>query len=60
MVAQATTKIAQVIRIVASLLKALGKALSSALTWLVQLRDLFDGFWRALNELKKSQSTAPS
>ena len=38
----------------------LGKALSSALTWLVQLRDLFDGFWRALNELKKSQATAPS
>ncbi|MFD0200363.1 MULTISPECIES: hypothetical protein [Saccharothrix] len=59
-VAQATAKIAQVVRIVASLLKALGKALSSALTWLVQLRDLFDAFWRALNELKKSQATAPA
>ncbi|WP_367127593.1 hypothetical protein [Saccharothrix sp. HUAS TT1] len=59
-VAQATSKIAQVVRIVASLLKALGKALSSALTWLVQLRDLFDAFWRALNELKKSQSSAPA
>lgn len=59
-VAQATTKIAQVVRMVASMLKALGKALSSALTWLVQLRDLFDAFWRALNELKKSQATAPA
>ncbi|WP_309115900.1 hypothetical protein [Saccharothrix sp.] len=59
-VAQATAKIAQVVRIVASMLKALGKALSSALTWLVQLRDLFDAFWRALNELKKSQATAPA
>ncbi|WP_158854785.1 hypothetical protein [Saccharothrix deserti] len=59
-VAQATTKIAQVVRIVASMLKALGKALSSALTWLVQLRDLFDALWRALNELKKSQATAPA
>lgn len=58
-VAQATAKIAQVVRIVASMLKALGKALASALTWLVQLRDLFDAFWRALNELKKSQATAP-
>ncbi|MEU4804982.1 hypothetical protein [Actinosynnema sp. NPDC023587] len=59
-IAQATTKIAQVVRTVASMLKALGKALASALTWLVQLRDLFDGFWRALNELKKSQATAPA
>ncbi|WP_143116460.1 hypothetical protein [Lentzea xinjiangensis] len=58
--AQATAKIAQVVRIVASMLRALGKALSSALTWRVQLRDLFDGFWRALNELKKSQTAAPN
>ena len=42
------------------MMKALGKALSSALTWLVQLRDLFDGFWRALNALKQSQATAPA
>jgi hypothetical protein len=59
-VAQATTKIAQVVRIVASMMKALGKALASGLTWLVQLRDLFDGFWRALNALKQSQATAPA
>ncbi len=59
-VAQATAKIAQVVRIVASMMKALGKALASALTWLVQLRDLFDGFWRALNALKQSQATAPA
>ncbi|GAA3463608.1 hypothetical protein ACFFSW_30665 [Saccharothrix longispora] len=59
-VAQATAKIAQVVRIVANMLRALGKALSSALTWLVQLRDLFDGFWRALTELEKSRATAPA
>jgi len=59
-VSQATVKIAQVVRTVANMLRALGKALASALTWLVQLRDLFDGFWRALNELKKSQATVPA
>lgn len=59
-VAQATSKIAQVVRIVASMMKALGKALASALTWLVQLRDLFDGFWRALNALKQNNATAPA
>jgi hypothetical protein len=59
-VAQATAKIAQVVRIVASMMKALGKALASAITWLITLRDLFDGFWRALNALKESNATAPA
>lgn len=59
-VAQATSKIAQVVRLVSSMMRALGKALSSALTWLVVLRDLYDGFWRALNALKESNATAPA
>lgn len=59
-VAQATSKIAQVVRVVASMMRALGKALASALTWLVVLRDLYDGFWRALNALKQSNATAPA
>jgi hypothetical protein len=59
-VAQATAKIAQVVRIVAGMMRALGQALKSAITWLVVLRDLFDGFWRALNALKQSNATAPA
>ncbi|MEV0700390.1 hypothetical protein AB0I53_21100 [Saccharopolyspora sp. NPDC050389] len=34
------------------LMKALGKALSDAVTWLVVLRDLFDGLIRAANQLE--------
>jgi hypothetical protein len=59
-VTQTTTKIAQVVRIVATLLAALGRALASALTWLIVLRDLFDGYVRALNARNQSNATAPA
>ncbi|WP_106178074.1 hypothetical protein [Prauserella shujinwangii] len=45
---------------VARLLKALGDALGEALTLLVALRDLFDGFIRALNALEQGRRTAPA
>ncbi|MER7011264.1 hypothetical protein ABT324_07535 [Saccharopolyspora sp. NPDC000359] len=51
-VAQATSKIAQVVRIAGQLMKALGKALSDATLWLVVIRDLFDGLIRAVNALR--------
>ncbi|SHF82123.1 WXG100 family type VII secretion target [Streptoalloteichus hindustanus] len=53
-VAQVTTKIAQVVRIVGKLMVALGKTLRSATTWLVELRDLFEGFWRSLRALREN------
>ncbi|MER7079417.1 hypothetical protein SAMN02982929_02986 [Saccharopolyspora kobensis] len=53
-VAQATSKIAQVVRIAGQLMKALGNALKDAVTWLVVIRDLFDGLIRAANQLQSA------
>lgn len=59
-VAQATSKIAQVCRTVADLMKALGKALTDATLLLVTLRDVLDGLIRALNALEEGNATAPA
>lgn len=59
-VAQATSAIARVVTKVGLLLKSLGKALFSALDLLVVLRDLLDGFIRALNALEEGKQTAPA
>ncbi|WP_433409765.1 EspA/EspE family type VII secretion system effector [Saccharomonospora azurea] len=58
--AQATTAIARVTNMVAKLLKALGTAMTDAITWLTVLRDLFDGLLRAINALQESRQTAPA
>lgn len=57
--AQATTAIARVVNMVGKLLKALGKAMADAITWLTVLRDLFDGLIRALNAWKQAQRSMP-
>ncbi|NLU84368.1 hypothetical protein [Rhodococcus sp. HNM0569] len=50
-VAQATSRIAQVVRTVSKLLKELGEAVTSATTQLTLLRDLFDGFYKSMQTL---------
>ncbi|MCP2261531.1 hypothetical protein LX15_005257 [Streptoalloteichus tenebrarius] len=57
-VGQVTSKIAQVVRIVGELMTALGKTLKSATTWLVELRDLFEGFWRSIRALRENTGPA--
>lgn len=52
-VAQATSKIAQVVRTVANLVFKLETVLSAAITALVALRDVLDGLLRALNALER-------
>ena len=39
---------------------SLGALLTSALTWLVQLRDLFYGFSCALNAREQTNATGPA